>query len=632
MLQSLRDKAQGWIAWVIIGLVGITFVLFGVDFQSSGSRERSVAKVNGSKITAHELDIQYQQILRQQGNESVVLPDSAALKKEILQSLIEQTILLQTAQKMGMTISPTRIGDFLNSVPFLRNENGQFSEEAYRRFLATQNYTDQSFKAMLKDTLLKEELQQAIMQTAFSLPSEVQELAKFELQKRDFRFTILAKAPIEKSITLTDADVQQYYDSHKSDFMTPERLSLEYVLLSLKEGMDKIQPTEDEIENYYQENIATFTQPASMHAAHILITVPKEADAATMDKAMKRIQEIQQKIKAGESFEALAKKYSEDTSSAPSGGDLAWFIQGEMVPEFDKAAFALEKGQISEPVRTDFGIHLIKLLDKRQESVQPLETVKEEVTLKLKQHDAEEKFVQHADELSSIAYDSPESLQPAADKLNLTVVKTELFNANTGPQEKRLQHPAVMAAALSTAVKEDKNNSDLIKIDDENYVVVRVSEVIPSQQETFASVKEKIHATLLAQKTESALKAEADKIVAALKKEDNTQAAAQYTWTDKEGIMRTTKEIDADILTTAFAMPRPLESKEIIVRAARMANGDYAVVWLKGIHDGKEDTLNAEDKERYQIALAKHWGELEYLLYTNALFKNAKVEKHLDKI
>ncbi|MFI4938081.1 MAG: SurA N-terminal domain-containing protein [Candidatus Berkiellales bacterium] len=634
MLQRLRDKAQGWIAWIIMGIIGLTFVLFGTEalFQGNSSRTQAIAKVNGTKITAQELDNAYQQLLRQSGNGSLRNLDPDFVKKELLQSLIEQVVLLQTATKLGMSISITRVTGFIDAIPFLLDEAGQFSQTAYAQFLANANYTDRSFRTLLHDSLLREQLQQGITQTALSLPAEIQDLAKYILQKRDFRFAVIAREPFEKLVTVQNKDIQDYYINHQQDFMTVEQVALEYIPLSLNDLMDKLKPTENDLEQFYKENIALFTQPESVHIAHILIAVPKNADKAATEKALKQVKDIEQQLAKGASFSDLAKKYSDDKGSAPSGGDLEWQVRGEMMPEFEKVAFSLQKpGEISKPVRTDFGFHLIKLMAKKPETVQSFEQVKNEVAEKYKKQFAEEKLINLAEELSTLAYDTPDSLQGASDKLGLSLLRTELFTQEEGPKEPLLQNSEVIAAAFSNHVKQDKNNSDLIKIDDDNYVVLRAATYVPSKQKTLDEVKSEVKNILINDQSDVLTKNQAEKVVAAIDKNES-QAFAQLTWQDRQNIPRTAPEVDADVLAAAFSLPRALNDKSQKAKTVRLANNDYAVIWLTGIHDGNISSLSAKEKENYQHALIKHWGELEFALYANELFNHAKVVNKAEKI
>ncbi len=621
MLQSLRDKAQGWITWVIVGLIAITFIFFGMSSLFTSGGESTVAKVSGTKITERELETSYQRFLHQPGSESLRNLDPDYVKKELLQSLIDATILSQTTARIGMKISSVSIQDALMSISFL-NEDGHFSPSLYARFLASSDFTDQSFRKLIKESLIKQQLQLGLVQTVIVLPNDIETLVKYYLQKRDFHYIKVEAAAFAKNITIADDTIKQYYEQHLNDFLTNEQVALEYIHLSPQDLMGSYQPQAKDLEHYYEENLSLFSTPEKVHVAHILVALPKDADAKVLAKAQARIKEIQQKLQAGTPFATLAKEYSEDKGSAPAGGDLEWFTKGEMLPEFETAAFALDKNNnVSKPVRTEFGFHIIHLIDKQNEKARPFASVKDEIVTKLKEQWAQEQLANLADQLSTLAFEHPDTLQPAEDKLGLKIQKTESFDQQTGPKQTLLQNPAVTTVAFSTSVKEDKNNSDLIKLDDENFIVLRAAEYYPSKQKLFSDVKEEIKMKLMGQEAEKLAKAQAEKIYA-------TPQEPQNKWQDAENITRTSKDLDSDLIEAAFTMSRPVENK-LDLKITPLGNGDYAVIWLNKVQDGDMATLSAQGKESYETALARHWGELEYSLYTTELFKRARIKEYL---
>lgn len=633
MLQRLRDKAQGWAAWVIIGMIAVTFVLFGTgSLFDTNSRQQVVAKVNGTKITSQELDTVYLRYSHQPGAESLSALDPNAVKKELLQAMIEETIMVKTAFDLGMRISPPRITSIITGTPLFQ-ENGQFSMRSYQQFLLNGNYTDAGFKNLLKDSLLKQELQQGLIQTAFSLPVDIEALVKYMLQKRELRSLIIAATPFAKNVKLTEEEIKRYYDEHLKDFATEEKVSVEYVHLSLAELKNQHQPTPEEIKSYYHENISLFSEPKRVRVEHILIAAPKDADAKAIEDAQTKIKDLQKRLKAGESFEELAKKYSDDKATKPMGGDLKWFEAGEMIPEFEKEAFALEKkGQISEPVRTEFGFHLIKLIDKQDPVPRPFARVEEEIVAKMKQQWAEEQLINLADEMTALAYDHPDSLQSIQDKLKLPIKKSELFTRQQVLKDPILQHPTVITAAFSPTVKDDKNNSDLLKLDDENYLLLRVAEQIPSEQKPLDQVKQAIEQRLITDESEKLAKNEADKIVNTIvkDKEPIAKVLTQYPWKELN-LTRSVNNQSASLIEAAFSMPRPQSEEDRVLKITRLENGDFAVLWLIKVTDGDNKEIPKEELVKYTLALNKHYGELEYELFAKELTRTAHVKKYLEK-
>ncbi|HRE32280.1 MAG TPA: peptidylprolyl isomerase, partial [Candidatus Berkiella sp.] len=323
-------------------------------------------------------------------------------------------------------------------------------------------------------------------------------------------------------------------------------------------------------------------------------------------------------------------EFSDDKESARVGGDLAWLTPGEMFPDFEKAAFALDKtGQVSEPLKTQYGIHIIKLLERKNEKLKPFIDVKNEVIAQYKKQAAEEQFVNLADELNGLAYDYPDSLQQANDKLKLPIQKTEVFTKTQGPKETLLQNPQVFTAAWAANVKENKNNSDLIKIDDENYIVVRAASYTPAKQKSLEDSKASIKALLIAKESDEKVKEKAEKLLAELKKADEGQMPSimgDLVWQEKNDVKRNVRDTQQQpVIQAAFALPRSNE-KERSIKALPLPNGDYAIVWVTAVKDGEPSALSEEEKETYQAQLSKHMGELEFALYASYVYKEANVK------
>lgn len=626
MLQSLRDKAQGWIAWLIVGLIALTFILYGSEsILSSNGEGKTVAKINGVKITQKQLDMAYKQYLQQAGQSSEVNPD--AVKKELLQSLIEDAILNQNALKLGMFLSEKRMEQLIEGIPAFQKD-GQYSQELFYQFLSREGYSQNDFLQLLKDALLKQQLQMSILQTAFSVPQDLNSLIKYLLQKRAFGIFIIQRDTFKSNTPINDKEIKAYYDQHKKEFMTDEQVGIEYLLLTKAELMQQFQPTPEQIELFFKENAQAFHEPERRNVAHILISLPQGATAQQKKEAQDKIDLIQAKLKKGETFEALASQFSDDTATKQEGGSLNWIAKGEMIPEFEKSAFSIKnKGEIAS-AQTQFGLHLIKLNDIQLEKQRPFNEVKDEVIDKMKQQWAEEKIAVMSDELSDLVYDHPDTLQVAADKLSLKVNASEMFTLTDGPKEKILQQPAIVEAISSPTVKEDRNNSELIKLED-GYLVLRLVKHIPAKEKPLADVKNKISEMIANEKAHQLALAEAQKQynqVLALKN-DPEKLKTQFKWDFKKDVTRSTDTVKAPILEALFSLPWPITSQNSPFKMVNLDDGDVAIVWLTDVVNGDKSLVSKQEKENFDAQLSKHTGELEYALYATSLFNQARVKK-----
>ncbi len=630
MLQDLRDKAQGFIAWIIVGMIALTFILFGTGSMFSGQSEQVVAKVDGKKISLQEIDVAYQRLLSQSNGQSLKQLDPTEVKKKLLDSLIDEAILLQEQKRLGMSVNAEQVNATLYSIPFLQ-ESGQFSPNTYARFLENARFTDREFRSLIQDNLLKRQLEQGLIQTAFSLDNEVELAAKFVFQERDFRAAEVKRDAFKDAVSLSEDNLKAYYDAHLTSFMSDEQIDLEYVVLSLPELENQISPTDKELQDFYEAHKDQFSVPARVLVKHILIAVPAESSQDKDEEAKVKADKIYQEIKKGESFDKLAKKYSGDNKSAANGGELAWISQSEMASDFEKVAFTLDKpGQVSDPLRMESGYEIIKLVEKQAEKSRPFATVKADVLKKYKSQVAQDKFYHMVDEISVIAYEQPDSLQPIVDKYQLPLKKTGYFSQKNPPEISELLNTAVLTAAFSQPVKEDKNNSELIQLNDENYIVLRVNELKPSIQKPFAEVKAEVKEQLLNEKLDELVKAAAEKLLAEVQNGKGDKLSVN--WQDYSKVTRSNKELNPIILDAAFSLPKPQKSSDEIATLTRLQTGDYAVIWLTQVIDGDGSKLSIKEKQSYQSSLANILGELEFALYSTELVREAKVKKYIERI
>lgn len=628
MLQALREKAQGWIAWVIVILIALTFILFwgSGSFLSSDaqSSNNSVATVNGEKITLKELESQYEKALNQQ-DQNLSKLDPVLVKKQLLDNLIEEKLLIQTSSKLGFRVNPSRIDLIIGQSPLFQ-QNGQFSAEVYRRFLYSMNLTDKAFKGLLAGQLLQQQLYSGLAHTSFVVEPEIDSFVKFYTQKRSFKYTIIQRKDFIDMASVSDDEIKKYYDENTAQFYTPEKISVEFVRLNADELKSKFQPDENQLRAYHKENSLLFNDPERRLPAHIMIQIPRNAEAELESKAKEKIQEIQTKLKAGESFESLASQYSDDTQTKQEGGKLDWIVKGELgLPELEQATFALKKGEVSEALRTDYGIHIVKLLDVEAEKIHAFDTVKDKVLAAVKDRWAEDEIVTLADQLANMAYDHPDSLLPIADKLGLSVNRTELFDRATGPADQSLNEQAFIEAAFSDYVKNDGNNSDLIKLGDKGYVVLRVLESVAAAPKELSSVSDDIKSMLIYEKSNAKTMAQAESLLNAIRSADQTELLTKYQWTEKSAITRNDTSVDRFLLTTVFDLPRSADNKPV-AELAQLENSDYAVVWLTEVTEGSKSELTDVDTLQVHDHLVRQMGELEFYLFSKELNHSAKIK------
>ncbi len=633
MLQVMREKAQGWIAWVIVVLITLTFVLFwggGSFLTPSGDPRKAVATVNGEKIFLFSVEKQYEQLLRQpNSNLSHLSPN--VIKSKILDSIIEETLIKQGAENLGLKVSPQRVDSQIRALPIF-HENGIFSIDNYKRFLINMNWSEREFKDMLIKQLLQQQLYSALASTHFIVEPDFNAFLNYFFQKRNYRHTVVDRQKLADTIKISERDIKDFYEKNSKDFYTAEQVSLDYITLSLDEIKNSYEPDLESVKQHYNENERLFNEPERRLLAHIYIQLADDASEKEIATANEKIEALYQRLEKGESFEALAKAESDDNETKSKGGKLDWIVKGEIgIPEFESAAFDLTKGLYSQPVRTDFGFHIIKVIDITAEKMIAFEDVKAKVIAQLQKRWAEDEIINRIDKMTNLSYDYPDTLQPIADEMNLTIKQTALFERKGIVDVKVLNHPKVAESAFSEYVKDRGNNSELVQLDENSYVVFRVSERLEPKLKNLSEVNASIESLLVYQRSneqaEIQAKAILDKLKSGLNHSDQEKLLAEFSWKESKDIGLTSSEEDRFVLEAVFALPRPKADASISASVTQLVNSDYAIIWLTDVLPGKREDIKPEEITQLKEHLVRQAGELDFTLYTKSLLQKAKIDK-----
>ncbi|MGE0080414.1 MAG: SurA N-terminal domain-containing protein [Thiohalomonadaceae bacterium] len=592
MLQYIRARAQGIIAWIIVGFIVITFALWGIQEYLGGGKEVPVAQVNDANISKERLQFAVSQ--QRQRLQEMLGPNfrpemfaEAPMREAILQSLIEREVLVQTALEHGLWVSNAQLASVIRSIPAFQGDDGQFSTAAYERALRLQGYTTQGFEAELRRDLLVGQLQAAVNETAFATPTEVQQFLRLQNQKRDIGYMVFPAARYAGKIEVGEDEIKAHYDANQVLYTQPEKVKLAYVELSVQSLARDMQVSEQEVKDYYASHSEEFSAPEERRARHILFRVDAEADEKAVAEARAKAEAVLADIRAGKDFAALAREQSQDPGSAKQGGDLGYFGRGVMDPAFEQAVFALQKGGVSEPVRSNFGFHVIKLEDVRGGEAKPLAQVQETIRTKLREEKARSRFYDQADQLANLAYEHPDELATVSKQLGLPLKHSDYISRQGGAG--LFANPKVLDAAFSEDVLEAGNNSDPVEVSADHLVVLRVEDRRPATVQPLAEVRERIVSTLREEKTRAAAAQAAEQAMAELA-EGKVEPAA---YAKKNGLQwkrqeagREENQIPAAVVQLAFRMPHPAEGAPAVQSTALPA-GDHAVVMLFSVKDGE---------------------------------------------
>jgi peptidyl-prolyl cis-trans isomerase D len=622
MLQMLREKAQGIVTWFVVLAIIAAFAFFGLsDYFSFGHSHELAAKVSGQKISWAAVDKLYDKVSQQYGNQI----NSQALKDQILMAMIQRAAWLKAARSLGLQVGEEQVAALLVQIPTFQVE-GKFSKEQYLKVLADAAYTDVGFRQELSQDVLLGQIERGFMQSGFIMPNEFVSTVALLDQKRDFGYALITVQQYQKTAKIPAEKVQSYYEAHKGSFVQPEQVALEYVELSIPEVAKSVHLAKQEVLDYYEEHKAQYAMPERVHARHILIRAP-QADAALSKQAKDKIDQILVRLKKTEDFTTLAKSVSEDPGSAKNGGDLGWFVRGQMVPEFEEVAFGLKAGAISEPVRTQFGYHIIQLVEHRNSEQRPFLEVKNLVEEQLKKERVDALFAEQVALFDKLAFEETSGFASIVDQLRLTVKETELFS-RVGRKEGIASNPEVLQVAFSEDLLQQGRNSVPIKLSETATAVFRVKKHIPAEQQTLQQVENKIQERLAFEQAKTQVKEIGEELVSKIKEGANPMQTAKQKaleWAVRSDVLRMAGDIDRQVTMAAFQMP-VLDHVGQNVKGFALPNGDYLVLVLDKVKLGNVEKLNAETQNAYRQSLIEVSSQLEYALYTNQALREAKIE------
>lgn len=621
MLQNIRDNSTGWISKSIIGLIVVLFAFTGFDaILGSTSNSNNAAKVNGEEITLDALaeakNLQRRQLLQQFGKDfDASLIDDALLSEAALKGLISRKLLVQAADQSGFAFSSALIDQFILLAPEFQVD-GKFNADRFDQVIRQMGYTRLQFRQMIEQEMRTGQLRAGIAATAFVTEQEAQAFADLERQTRDF--AMLTIKPELDKVAVTEDEVKAYYDENSSEFLTQEQVIVEYVELEKSAFFDQVAVDDAALQELYQAEIANLVE--QRHAAHILFEVTADV---TDEQAKAAAQSAIERINAGEEFAAVAKEVSDDIGSAEQGGDLGFAAQGVYDPAFEDALYALENGQISAPVRTDYGWHVIKLLGVQAADIPSFASLKDKLTQDLKSQQVEQRFVEAVRELESAAYESADLQQPASE-LGLEIKVSEPFGREG--LDGLFANRQVLQAAFSTEVLEEGANSTAIELDPETTVVLRVKEHKRPEQIAFAEVSTQIREQLLVKRAIEQAQNQGQALLSSLQEgKTSTAQAQQDAWQVVEAATRDQESVDPEVLQALFKMPKP-EANAAEFAGLNLSNGDYVIIRLTGVN-AAADSLTASELKQYREILASRAGQVDFSAFLQQLELDAKIQR-----
>ncbi len=615
MLDSFRTNMRG-IATVIVVIIGGIFAFSGTgSLFVSGTGAESVLIVNDQPVSAlrvqQVLSSEKQRILRQNEGLDPALLDDELIRPQVIQQLIARTLIAQSAVGQGFGASSKAVSELILATPGFQAE-GRFDQEVFQYMIRNQGFTSATFVETVRQDLIIQQFIQGLTNSNFVTDAELANLASFTEQERDYYYLTLPMKPIIDGVQVSEQQVLDHYEQTKAKYQTQVQVSVESIELNAAQLASEQSVSQQQIQARFDQEAESINTADSLQAAHLLLTEPTAAILA----------EIQAKLDAGSDFAALAKEYSDDFASADSGGDLG-FTTGETFPAAFEAALAeLEIGQVSAPVETDAGTHFIKLLDRQKESFE-LATESARIEQELLREAASDLLVEKLEMLKELSFNSETLAEVAAD-LDLESSVSEPFSRAGGPGVAAF--PAVVKAAFSPEVLEDKYASEVLNLGDDRYVVIKLQEYFPARQKELEEVRPAVEKNLRQTIAKQTIAEQGAALLALVQGGESVEAVARSAgldWQAGQNVKRTDRSVNEEVKMAVFQMEAPTDQPTI--QGFSAANADYIIASLQSVTPGDASKLSQEQRANLSFAVMSTNSSRDLEAYQASLLSQADI-------
>ncbi|MBD3654445.1 SurA N-terminal domain-containing protein [Kangiella sp.] len=625
MLERIQQSMQGPIMKVVLFIIIIFFVFAGYFTGTlfSGNPDK-VAEVEGAEITNAQIQQRVDRVRQQMGQQFdqqyATEASQQLLREQIKQQLINEQIIRANLNKAGLTASEEQIKKWIRSFPDFQI-GGIYSPERAKSALINSGLTEERFRQYVRQEIAQEQLNKGVGASNFALDYEVEAFYRLQEQARHVRYVRISQEDFADSIEVTDTEIEEYYQQNQAQFEQPEKVNLRYVRLSIDQLTEayKAQITEEQIQQFYDNNKNSYQDPAEILVAHILIE-------NTVDDAEAKANDILNQIKGGADFAEMAKEHSSDTFSAENGGQLDWVdaVASDdnatgtgWVPEFEQAALALsDVGAMTDVVETQYGYHIIKLVDKKEAEVSSLADVADDIRESLAQDKAQEEFFAKQSKLNENLFEYGDDLDKFAEQVGLDVQETGLFSEDSATGI--AANPVFLEKAFSASILESSEVSDMIELTNNDIVYVTVKDYQPAQVQPLEEVKETVVATLKEDKVRNATKEFADQVLTRLEEDgdaDTLLSMEGLSWSETSGLKRRDTAIGFDMTNAIFNLKAPAEG-EVSRSVETLFNGDFAVIEVKAVNYPDVSTMDDATRQQIKQRLANAYaqGEMQSLM------------------
>ena len=630
MLQQIRDHLHGWFVKVLFGLLVVVFAFWGISGYSKLGGHNYAAKVNGEEISLEEVRqaVRNRLAMFERMSPNGLTPEQEAMiRTDVVDGFVQREVLSQRARKQGYRVSDDALIKAIHDIPQFQAD-GKFDYASYERLLSLQGYTPTSFEASMRGDLGVQQLESGVERSSFATPEELRRRIELDNEQREIAYVVFPGTAHANDIQVPDADIQARYEARKAELVTPETVSIQYVELRADALASEVQVNESDVHDQYEAEVASgrFQKPEEREARHILLKVEGQDEAAVRAKA----EALVARARAGEDFAALARENSQDESTAKDGGELGWITRDMMVTSFSDALWLMQPKTFSDPVRSDFGFHIIELEGIRGGETQPYEEVHDALLDELKQKQADSLYYDRAEKLGQRAFEARDSLDAVAQETGLQLQRVDGVTRQKG--DGIAGDAAIRAAAFSSDVLDGSGNSDVIELGEGRAVVLRVVDRKPEAQRPLEEVRGELEAQL----REEAAKAQAEKLATDALAQLGTGASLETLAAEHEGQYHATgfvgrKGAPPELIKAVFAAPKPTEGTPYRGQIP-LGNGDRAVFVLTAVHPGTATATTDDDRKKLAAQLSRANGSSDFAAYISELQARASIVMSQDQL
>ncbi|CUS50180.1 Peptidyl-prolyl cis-trans isomerase PpiD [hydrothermal vent metagenome] len=631
MLITIRERASGVIGWTVAGVIILVFAVWGIGSYFEGVSEIIVATADKIEINQQTyqqaMSDRRRRLVQMMGrNVDAELFSSTAFKRQVVEELIDTTLQNETLHASGFRISDAQLAALIQNTAVFHTD-GQFDRDRYELLVQNSGMTIQGYESYQRQQGVVDQLVRGLGQSAIVSTNSIDKAWKLLDQRRIASYTTLEFDNFLDDIQVSETAIEKEYQANLDGYFEPASIQVDYLKLSVEDLGTRLDVDEADILRMYEDNPDRYRQPGSRSASHILLSVSPDAADAQIDQVRQRASEIVARARGGESFASLAEVNSDDKGSAKRGGELGVIRPGTMVKPFEDSVFVMGEGEISEPVRTQYGFHVIRLDRITESRVQSLDQVRSEIEIEVRRLRAEERFNELAEILGSTVFEQPDSLEPAADHLGVKVMRSEWFTQDAGTGIAEFQ--VVRDAAFGNEVLIDGLNSELIEIDQDNLVAVRKVDYRARRQLDLNEARPGLEKRLRAVEASDKMEKAGEDLVARLKSGADWDELLIAHKLARVRLPETTETLleplEQVVARVVYAALVPL-SGQIAYGGERISPARYAIYRLERVEFGDPASASEEDRLGVEKILSSRRGGEMVIGWRQGLRKVAKVQ------